>query len=126
MGLDWYSGRGVYHTTFQRPAAHSGSTFHLDLGELCYTGEVWLNGKLVDSLVWPPYRVDVTNFVRPGRNELTVVTANLLANEMRWNLFDSAISVPLSRWWHDGNILRDGDKLRSGLIGPVRLITRSN
>jgi hypothetical protein len=122
VGLDWYSGRGVYRTSFQRPAAPSGSTFALDLGELCYTGEVWLNGELVDSLVWPPYRVDVTKFLRPGRNELTVVAANLLANEMRWNLFDSAVSVPLSRWWHDGNILRDGDKLRSGLIGPVRLI----
>jgi hypothetical protein len=43
---------------------------------------------------------------------------------MRWNLFDAAICRPMSRWWHDGNILRDGDKLRSGLIGPVRIEVR--
>lgn len=118
-GLDWYSGRAVYGTSFDRP---EGKRFVLDLGELCYSGEVWLNGKLAGVLVWPPYRLDISQHLRAGRNELTVVAANLLANQMRWNLFDSAVSRPISRWWHDGNILRDGDKLRSGLIGPVRLL----
>lgn len=50
-----------------------------------------------------------------------MVATNLLANQMRWNIFDSAIANRISRWWHDGNILREADKLRSGLIGPVRL-----
>ncbi|MGC9973491.1 MAG: hypothetical protein ABSE56_23190 [Bryobacteraceae bacterium] len=94
------------------------------VGALCYTGEVWLNGKLIDTLAWPPYRADITGAARAGSNELVIVAANLLANQMRWNLFDAAISRPMSRWWHDGNILRDADKLRSGLIGPVRVEIR--
>jgi len=120
-GLDWYSGRGIYTTAFDLPAAASGKKLTLDLGDLRYTGEMWLNGKLVETMIWAPYSADVTKFAKPGRNELVVVVANLLANEMRWNLFDSAVAVPMSRWWHDGNILRDGDKLSSGLFGPVRL-----
>ena len=121
LGLDWYSGRGVYRTTFDLPAPYRGRNLALDLGELRYTGEVWLNGKLVDSLIWPPYTVDVSGFVKPEKNELVVVVANLLANRMRWDIFDSAIPSQFSRWWHDGNILREADHLRSGLLGPVRI-----
>jgi hypothetical protein len=123
-GLAWYSGRAVYTTHFRHAGPSPGQTLTLDLGELCYTGEVWVNGRLAGVLAWPPYRVDVTRLVHRGENELSVVVANLLANQMRWNIFDAALSRPMSRWWHDGNILRDADKLRSGLIGPARLITR--
>nr|MCU0245542.1 hypothetical protein [Bryobacter sp.] len=123
MGLDWYSGRGVYTTEFKAPALTKGARLHLDLGSLQYSGEVWVNGTLVDSLVWAPYRVDLTKAVQPGVNRLTVVVANLSANEMRWNIYDDAMSRPVSRWWHDGHILREEQKLQSGLAGPVRLIT---
>jgi hypothetical protein len=119
QNLDWYSGRGIYTTTFDAPV---GRTVTLDLGEICYTGEVWLNGELAGTLVWPPYRIDISKQLKPGRNTLTVIAANLLANEMRWNRFESGTFSVNSRWWHDGNILRDGDKLRSGLIGPVKLL----
>jgi len=121
LGLEWYSGRAVYRTQFRLPARYAGADLVLDLGELRYTGEVWINGRLLDTLLWPPYRVNVSRAVREGRNELVVVAANLLANQMRWNIFDSAVSNRVSRWWHDGNILREAEKLRSGLIGPVRI-----
>ncbi len=124
LGLDWYSGRGVYRIKFKLPANHPGKPLTLDLGTLCYTGEVWLNGNLAGTLVWPPYQLDITRSVHTGTNEIVVVVANLLANRMRWDIFDAAISLPVSRWWHDGNILRDGDKLTSGLLGPVRILVR--
>lgn len=121
LGLDWYSGRAVYRTHFDLARGRQGGKLQLDLGDLRYTGEVWINGKLVDSLAWPPYRVDISRFVHGGTNELVVVVANLKANEMRWNIFDSAIPGQYSRWWHDGSILREADHLRSGLLGPVQI-----
>jgi hypothetical protein len=124
LGLDWYSGRMIYRTRFRLPEQYSGAQLMLDLGELRYTGEVWLNGKLVEFFAWPPYRADITRAVRRGENELVIIVANLLANQMRWNIFDSAIANRISRWWHDGNILREADKLRSGLMGPVRIEAR--
>jgi hypothetical protein len=126
FGLDWYSGRGVYRTGFDLPAAYFGGKLTLDLGELCYTGEVWLNGRFVGSLAWPPYEVDISRFANTGKNELVVVAANLLANRMRWDIFDSAISSQFSRWWHDGSLLREAGHLRSGLIGPVRVKAESS
>lgn len=122
QGLDWYSGRVVYSTEFNAPQLEKSARLELDLGTMWYTGEVWVNGALVDSLVWAPYRVDITKVLKPGANRLAVVVANLSANEMQWNIFDDAISRPISRWWHDGHILREQEKLRSGLAGPVRLV----
>jgi len=122
LGLDWYSGRCVYRTEFTLPADFLGKQLTLELGELCYTGEVWLNGRLAGTLAWPPYRLDVTRAARAGSNQLVVVVANLLANRMRWDIFDAAVSQPVNRWWHDGNILRESGKLVSGLLGPVRVI----
>jgi hypothetical protein len=122
LGLEWYSGRGVYKTSFELPAGYSGRRLELDLGDLRYTGEVWINGRRVGDMVWPPYQCDVTRYVHAGQNTLTVVVANLLANQMRWNIFDSAISNTISRWWHDANIIRESDHLKSGLFGPVRIV----
>ncbi len=46
---------------------------------------------------------------------------NLLANRMRWEIFDPAVSNIYACGWHDGYILREPDKLRCGLFGPVQL-----
>ncbi len=121
MGLDWYSGRMIYRARFRTPDEFRGAQLILDLGDLRYTGEVWVNGRLAETFAWPPYRADITQAVREGENELVIVAANLLANQMRWNIFDSAIANRISRWWHDGNILREAEKLTSGLLGPVRV-----
>ena len=121
-GLAWYSGRGLYETTFTvTPEQAASGRLELDLGEVAYCAEIWLNGKLVGTRVWPPYRLALGERVRPGENRLVVVVANLLANRMRWDIFDDAKANPSQRKWHDANLLRDSWCLRSGLIGPVRL-----
>ena len=122
--LAWYSGRAVYSTTFNLTADYvlDDVRLRLDLGNVGWCAEVWLNGKLVGTRVWPPYRIDVSDCVQRGENRLDVVVANLLANRMRWDIFDDVRGVQLNRKWHDGNILRDRWCLQSGLIGPVRLV----
>ena len=42
---------------------------------------VYINGQRRDRLV-PPYRLDVSAFVKPGRNELRVDVGNLAVNYM--------------------------------------------
>ncbi|MBT3288923.1 MAG: hypothetical protein HN380_16360 [Victivallales bacterium] len=121
-GLGWYSGRGLYETTFTvTPKQVAAGTLELDLGEVAYCAEIWLNGKLVGTRVWPPYRLPLGKHVRAGENRLVVVVANLLANRMHWDIFDDAKANSSQRKWHDANLLRDAWCFRSGLIGPVRL-----
>jgi hypothetical protein len=122
LGMEWYSGRAAYRTSFALNEKPGSARLFIDLGKLNYTGEIWLNGRKVETLAWAPYRAEVTEFARVGQNQLVVVVANLLANRMRWEIFDSAVSNIYARWWHDGNIFREPDKLRSGLFGPVQLL----
>lgn len=122
--LDWYSGRAMYSTEFTLTEDHlqQGSRLRLELGKVLYCAEVWLNGKLIGTRVWPPYRVDITREARAGRNDLTVVVANLLANRMHWDIFDDVKGREWNRKWHDGNLLRDAWCFESGLMGPVRVV----
>jgi hypothetical protein len=126
QNLAWYSGRAMYTKEFalDRPYLEDGLQLTLDLGKVCYNAEVWLNGVLVGTRVWPPYHVDLTGHVKPGKNVLTVVVANLLANRMRWDIFDSAKANPIARRWHDSVLMRDAWSFDSGLIGPVRIESR--
>ncbi|MBN2292902.1 MAG: hypothetical protein JXM70_10785 [Pirellulales bacterium] len=119
--LGWYTGRAVYSTTFQLGADYKQDDvrLELDLGKVCWCAEVWLNGQLLGTRIWPPYKLDITQKAKQGENRIDIVVSNLLANRMHWNIFDDAKAEIWNRNWHDGNILRDRWCLESGLIGPV-------
>ena len=55
----------------------------LDLGQVGETAEVYLNGKYVGEKIAPPYRFDVSDSLKKGRNELCVIVTNNLAYEQR-------------------------------------------
>ena len=98
----------------------------MDLGRLWCIGEVFLNGQSL-GVVWrPPYRVDITDAVRPETNKLEVEVANTWANR----LVGDALSSDGQRRCRT-NITGSGTPRRpwrevplreSGLMGPVRLV----
>jgi hypothetical protein len=122
--LDWYSGRAVYTREFALDEAYLADDLRLtlDLGRVCWSAEIWVNGELAGTRIWPPYRLDITDLLHPGKNRVVVVAANLLANQMRWDMFDEARTAMHARRWHDNTIGRDAWALESGLVGPVQII----
>ncbi|WIX88729.1 glycosylhydrolase-like jelly roll fold domain-containing protein [Amycolatopsis sp. DG1A-15b] len=92
-----YSGAAWYEKEFEVAAETlAGRKWLLDLGEVHEVAEVEINGKPAGSRLWPPYRLDVTAALRPGRTKLRVRVTNTGANAR-------------------------GEALTSGLLGPVRL-----
>ncbi|MEU4520355.1 glycosylhydrolase-like jelly roll fold domain-containing protein [Amycolatopsis sp. NPDC024027] len=92
-----YSGSAWYEREFLLDAAVlSGRSWSLDLGEVREVAEIEVNGRNAESRLWPPYGVDVTAVVRPGRNRVRVRVTNTGANAR-------------------------GQALASGLLGPVAL-----
>jgi len=85
----------------------------LDLGAVGVAARVWLNGKLVGSRLWKPYTFEITDFLQPGENTLTVSVANTLANY--YSQFDQLSDAPL---YKGGN---QPWMLPSGLLGPVEV-----
>lgn len=124
MNLSWYSGRGLYHHMIQIPEEYiqRGSKLILDAGQINYFAEIWVNDRLVTYRPWAPFRADITRFVHPGQNKISIVVANLLANKATWNIMDANTDNRDARWWHYGSIRREKEKLVSGLLGPVRII----
>lgn len=124
MGLSWYSGRAVYTKKVNIPASYLNKEVRLmlDLGKVDHFAEIWINGKLVKYCAWPPFEAEISSFVHEGENVLSVVVANLQANQATWNILDENIAKSEARWWHDGSIARESEKLESGLLGPVRIV----
>jgi hypothetical protein len=104
--LPWYCGRVLYRTEMTIPPSERAARWFLDLGEVQHYAEVWLNGKLVGTRLWPPYRIELTQHLRPGKNDLALVVSNSLANRFAWD-----------RWGTRGS----GKPEPSGILGPVVL-----
>ena len=124
MGLGWYSGRAIYTKTVNLPPSFLAKDMRLmlDLGVVDHFAEIWVNGKLVTYCPWPPFKADISGFVKEGENVFSVVVANLVANRASWNILDANLPNREARWWHDGSILREREKLVSGLLGPVQIV----
>ena len=84
-GIRYYSGEAVYRRTFTfSQSGFSGlkPRIVLDLGRVAVMAEVKLNGRELGILWKPPYRVDVTDTLKPGDNLLEVKVVNLWINRM--------------------------------------------
>jgi hypothetical protein len=117
----------------------------LDLGQVDVMAEVKLNGKDLGILWKPPFRVDVTDVLRPGDNALEVRVTNLWINRM---IGDESLPEDSDRnangtlkswpeWVQQGKpsptgrftftswrLWKKTDSLQpSGLLGPVRILT---
>ena len=105
-GLANFSGTAVYTNTFSLPDNYSDKRVMLDLGRVSSVADVFVNGEHAGALVWRPYRLDISNLLKPGKNELRILVTNTEANQR---------AVGTSR-----HILPAIDI--SGMEGPVRLV----
>ncbi len=148
--IRYYSGTAVYQKSFaftqpQAPGAGTGTGIRtlLDLGTIAVIAEVKLNGHDLGILWKPPFRVDVTDVLKPGQNLLEVKVVNLWINRMigdeqlpddsqrngdgtltQWPQWvKEGKSSPAGRFtFTSWRLWRKNDALApSGLLGPVKL-----
>jgi hypothetical protein len=121
-GVKFYSGAATYQKTFDlsEPSRRPGSRLFLDLGALRDVAEVQLNGKRLGILWTAPWRVEVTDILKPKDNVLEISITNLWPNRL---IGDAAL--PAEKRLTKTNIQfgKDAPLLESGLLGPVRLMT---
>lgn len=81
QGYPFFSGTGVYRATFDVPEAYLDGgrlLFEADCGEDVL--EVSINGSEGRVAPWHPYRIDVTDLVRAGANDVEIRVTNTLIN----------------------------------------------
>lgn len=127
-----FSGTVSYHHQFNMEDALTGGSFQtfLDLGDVSKIAEVFLNGHRVQTLWHAPYKVDVTDYLQAGTNYLVVEVANVAVNRLIGDA--KGIYGELKRT--HTNITRapnpwmtpypEASLVPSGLMGPVKLITK--
>lgn len=97
-GYPFYSGRGVYCRQFHLPEDFTGQRVELDLTMVDDVVEVLVNGYSAGARLWPPYTLDISEFLEERENTLELRVANTLINLLE------AVPRP------------------SGLAGPPRLV----
>lgn len=121
LGLEWFSGRCMYQNRFN--VKQKKSKYMLVWGQSNSCAEVWINHKLVGVRTWGPYEMDITEEIAEGKNEISIIVANLAAPQRLHSFVDEGVALAWNRYWNEDNMLREGEDLLSGLMGPVRIYT---
>ena len=100
--MKFYSGGVRYSKVIS--LEEKGRKVWLDLGDVDATCEVSVNGKKVDVLLRPPYRLDLTKVARKGKNDVEVLVYSSLSNHYQ------TIPSPYK------------GSPRAGLLGPVKIV----
>ena len=122
-----FCGTARYVLTFDRPE-QPADDWILNLGRVCESARVKLNGHDVGALWCEPYQVAVGPYLQPGRNTLEVEVTNLAANRIRdldirkvkWIYFYDA-NLASRRGGRGGLDASDWPLRDSGLLGAVNL-----
>jgi hypothetical protein len=124
-GVKYFSGTAAYTKTISVPTAwfRPGAHLWLDLGDVKDIADVAVNGKSVGILWKAPFRIDLTNAIKPGSNQLTVRVTNLWVNRL---IGDQQPNVAKKYTFTDIQpYIVDSPLLPSGLLGPIRMLSIS-
>ena len=122
-GIKFFSGTATYEKTFDLPPStinSQPSTLFLNLGNVRELAEVRVNGKSCGVTWTPPFRVDISDAIKPGVNKLEIEVVNFWPNRI---IGDAAL--PKEQRLTRTNIrklTKDTKLMESGLLGPVRLM----
>jgi alpha-L-rhamnosidase/Glycosyl hydrolases family 2, sugar binding domain len=121
-GIKYFSGTASYRRALDVPRAWlaEGSRVELDLGAVKSLAEVLVNGRSLGVLWKAPYRIDVTDALKSGSNQLEIRVTNLWPNRMIGDKQPGATKIAFATL---DPYKADSPLLESGLIGPVRVST---
>lgn len=123
--LKSFAGTGRYTISFDAPDSKADD-WMLDLGKVCESATVKLNGHQLPALWCAPFRETVGEWLKPGKNALEVEVTNLAANriadfdrrKVKWKYF---YDINMASKRYRSLDASDWPLLDSGLLGPVTL-----
>ncbi|MBQ8183815.1 MAG: hypothetical protein IJ025_07975 [Clostridia bacterium] len=118
-----YSGSGVYETTFTLPDEKVGKDGLIDLGDVHYAAEVYLNDNFLATALMPPYRIKIPAGILDKSNRLKIVVTNTSANRYVYtDYFNKWKTEELSPYF-EAELDFAKDIVSGGLYGPVTIYT---
>lgn len=114
-----FAGTMTYTNTFKMPKLAKGKRVELNLGEVREMAEVYVNGQKAGGVWTAPYTLDITDFVKKGRNKITVKVVNNWNNRL---IGDAQMPAEQRRTSYPYHYLKPESPLQpAGLLGPVEI-----
>jgi len=80
-GYPFYAGAFELKQSFDLPEKLKNSSYFLELPNCeAIVSVIELNGTVVDTLCWSPYKIEITKALKTGKNELKITLVNSLRN----------------------------------------------
>jgi hypothetical protein len=80
-GYPFYAGAFELKQSFDLPEKLKNSSYFLELPNCeAIVSVIELNGTVVDTLCWSPYKTEITKALKTGKNELKITLVNSLRN----------------------------------------------
>ena len=119
-GVKYFSGIGTYSTKVIAPPAwfRRDARVWIDLGDVKNLAVVTVNGRSLGTVWHQPFRVDATEAMRPGINNVTVKVINAWVNRM---IGDQKPGGKRYTFTVIHPYTAASALLPSGLLGPVRI-----
>ncbi|HEY3388286.1 MAG TPA: hypothetical protein VGK38_01855, partial [Prolixibacteraceae bacterium] len=144
-GIKYYSGIAKYHNTINIPKSittDKNKDIFLDLGEVNNMARIRVNGKDMGVVWTSPFQLKITDAILPGINQIDIEVANLWPNRLIGDEQFPDDGIKDNQWpdWllkkqprTSGRYTfttlkffkKDSELLKSGLIGPVRILIKS-
>ncbi len=119
-----YSGEVDYRAEIDIPETWVGSPIALETGTIEYAATVFLDGKAMGYMLWPPRQIELPPCAA-GRHELVIRVANTLANELTSERVTKLWAEKSGPGWpspyHKRALEFERESRGGGLQGPVRL-----
>lgn len=122
QGLAFYAGSVAYR--LHADVEPGARRWELAIGDVRTAAKIVVNGCDVGSVLWPPYRIDVTGHLRPGPNRIDVVVANSLRNFLGPHHMNGEDDIPClgpHNFFEKNRWVEEYRFLPAGLLGAVTL-----
>lgn len=123
FNISHYSGTVTYSNGFHLDTIPAGQRIYINLNELVAMAKVRINGTYVGGVWTPPYRVDITDAVRNGENDVEIEVTTTWKNRI---VGDLNLPEEERHTWVAYQPWTAGEPLqKTGLIGPVTIETNT-
>jgi len=117
--IKYYSGTAIYKKEFIWKGKNK-EKFWLDLGTIANIAEVSINGKNCGTIWTFPYKTDISEALKKGKNSIEIKVTNTWANRL---IGDEKLPKGQRLTWTTAPFrLQEGILLKAGLIGPVKIV----
>ena len=114
-----FSGTATYRTTVKLPEEVQGRTVRLDMGDVREMARVKVNGRDAGGVWTAPYKVDITDMLRKGKNEIEIEVVNTWVNKL---VGDSRLPEDERETWSNFRTHNPNTPLQSsGLLQDVKI-----